>query len=351
MLEHELGILYKEFINNSYNFFSEKNLKLDVKHERIIKGFYKEYDKNKKFYLKNFRDWSFQDDYVVPAQLNKHQILINGFFKSFLNFILRKIYELVKPEIVNGFFDDISFLKKYTNLKILKANPAHLSPGCKKFYFIDNNISTNVRWNRYAYIASQIEKYKLLNNGQTWIDIGSYYGGLQSFVKKIFPKINIVMVDFQHQLCRSYIFLKQVFPTSNHILPNSIKNLSNLKSQTDTIVYLPINDYSKFKFKFDLFTNFFSLGEMNNKDFKYYLDNYNHHFSKKKYLINRVVSGPYFDKTYNVGTNILMYPFNNNNTEYYDVFPIQHYQLQKTKLNNKIAFRPRSSEHFEVIYR
>ena len=59
--------------------------------------------------------------------------------------------------------------------------------------------------NRYSYLASQIQKYQLLSN-DSWLDIGSYYGGLQSFVKKIYPNINIIMVDFQHQLCRSFIF-------------------------------------------------------------------------------------------------------------------------------------------------
>ena len=195
MLEHNLKILYEEFINNSDNFFSEKNLELDNKHEKIVKSFYKEYNDNNEFFIKNFRNWKLQDDYLVPAQFNKYQIQINGFFKSFLNYIIRKTYETIKPEIVNGFFDDIAFLKKYANLQILKQNPAHLSPGCSNFYFIEKDISTNVRWNRYAYIASQIEKYKLLSDGQTWIDIGSYYGGLQSFVKKRYPKINIVMIE------------------------------------------------------------------------------------------------------------------------------------------------------------
>ncbi len=161
----------------------------------------------------------------------------------------------------------------------------------------------------------------------------------------------MIMVDFQHQLCRSFIFLKQIYPNADHILPDDIDLDINLGNSKNKIIYLPINVYSSFKKKFKLFTNFFSLGEMNKKDFDYYINNENHNLADHKYIVNRVVSGPYFDKTYDTDTNILEYPFDKNNTKYYDVFPIQHYQLQKTIINDRKAFRPRSSEHFEVIYR
>ena len=343
--------LHDLFISKSKDFFSEENLNIDTKHKKIVNNFYKEIKSDKNFYLKNFREWNFQDDYAVPAQFNIDQIKHNGFFYTSINYFVRKIYETVKPEIINGFYDDIDFLKKYSDLNLLKINPAHLSPGCKKFYFISKGISTNVRWSRYAYIASQIKKYNLLSNSDSWIDVGSYYGGLQSFVKKIYPEINMIMVDFQHQLCRSFIFLKQLYPNADHILPDDIDLDINLENSKNKIIYLPINVYSSFKKKFKLFTNFFSLGEMNKKDFDYYINNENHNLADHKYIVNRVVSGPYFDKTYNTDTNILEYPFDKNNTKYYDVFPIQHYQLQKTIINDRKAFRPRSSEHFEVIYR
>jgi len=343
--------LYEHFINNSSDFFNEQNLELDSKHDNIVKTFYKRLKIDKNFFVENYREWDLQDDYVVPAQFNLQQIKNKGIVESISNYVIRKIYETIKPEVINGFYDDIEILKKYTDLNLLKINPAHLSPGCKKFYFIDKDISTNVRWNRYAYIASQIKKYQLLSNNDSWIDIGSYYGGLQSFVKKMYPDINIVMVDFQHQLCRSYIFLKQIFSRSKHVLPDEIDFDANLENLNDTIIYLPINKYSKFKKKLKLFTNFFSLGEMNKKDFNYYLNHENHDLADNKYMVNRVVSGPYFNKTYDTDINILNYPFNDQKIIYYDVFPIHHYQLQKTIFNGRKAFRPRSSEHFEAIYK
>lgn len=343
--------LHEIFINNSKDFFNEQNLNLDPKHDNIVKNFYKKIKIDKNFFLNNYREWDLQDDYAVPAQFNLEQLKNKGIIKSITNYVIRKIYETTKPEIINGFYDDIEILKKFTDLNLLKINPAHLSPGCKKFFFIDKGMSTNVRWNRYSYLASQIQKYQLLSNNDSWLDIGSYYGGLQSFVKKIYPNINIIMVDFQHQLCRSFIFLKQIFPDSKHIFPDNIDFNINLETTNDTIIYLPINIYSNFKKKIKLFTNFFSLGEMKKKDFDYYLNHPNHDLAENKYMVNRVVSGPHFNRTYDTDINILKYPFNIKNVQYYDVFPIHHYQLQKTIFNGRKAFRPRSSEHFEVIYK
>ena len=36
-------------------------------------------------------------------------------------------------------------------------------------------MSTNNRWNRYIYLASQFRKFKLLNNSnKNWLDIGRF---------------------------------------------------------------------------------------------------------------------------------------------------------------------------------
>ena len=72
--------LHDLFISKSKDFFSEENLNIDTKHKKIVNNFYKEIKSDKNFYLKNFREWNFQDDYAVPAQFNIDQIKHNGFF-------------------------------------------------------------------------------------------------------------------------------------------------------------------------------------------------------------------------------------------------------------------------------
>ena len=69
---------------------------------------------------------------------------------------------------------------------------------------------------------------KLVNNNSTWLDIGSYYGGLQGLVKKYYPESKMIMVDFNHQLTRSYIYLKQLYPGANHVFPNEISSIKSL---------------------------------------------------------------------------------------------------------------------------
>ena len=54
-------------------------------------------------------------------------------------------------------------------------------------------------------------KFNIPNNvNKIWIDVGSYYGGVAGLVKKYFPEIRIILVDFHHQLCRSYLYLSEL---------------------------------------------------------------------------------------------------------------------------------------------
>ena len=71
------------------------------------------------------------------------------------------------------------------------------------------------------------------------------------------------------------------------------------KVESDSILYVKVNDFKKIEnLKTDLITNFFSFGEMKRESFKNYYDSYLLNNSKYIYLINRVVSSPFFEKTY-----------------------------------------------------
>jgi putative sugar O-methyltransferase len=343
--------LSEKFIISSKKFFDDEKLNLDNKHKEIIREFYKKYRKDNNYFKKNLRNWSMQSDYATPPQISFEGLKKNGFLYGFFFQILKYIYSKINPMSYSGFFDDLEIIKKFTNYDIFKINPVHNTPNAKSFYMLDNNTSTNVRWNRYGFIANQIKSFNLLNNKSTWIDIGSYYGGLQSFVKKLYPESNMILVDFYHQLCRSYVFLKQMFPMSNHILPYQISNNFNLKNKLGHIVYMPINKFLNTKIRCDLITNFFSFGEMKIEFLKNYLNHYNYKNAKYKYIINRYVGSPFFEKTYDTNVTILDYNLEKKKIIYFDMHPIQHFQLQNRKLYGKKIFRSRSSDHFEAIYK
>ena len=91
----------------------------------------------------------------------------------------------------------MEIIKKNDGLRILKLFPAHKNFNFNDFYFINNEISSNNRWNRYIYLASQIKKKLLKSNiHQNWLDIGSYYGGLQMIVKKFNKNNNFFFIRF-----------------------------------------------------------------------------------------------------------------------------------------------------------
>jgi len=326
--------LIDTFINKCQGFDSDLYLNnIDSKHTDILNNFYKNFFYNKKFTEKNFREWADQSDIGAPAQLTLDHIKIEG-LSSVFRFLKEKIFFLKYRHYNNSFFDDLELLKLYGGLEMLHLNPVHLTPGCSRFYKTFNT-STNFRWTRYAYIANNIIKYNLLNNNSLWLDIGSYYGGLQSFIKKKLPKINIFLVDFNHQLCRSYIFLKKLFPNSNHFLPDDILN-SEFKTIEDSFFYVSVKNFEKLPLlNFDLVSNFFSFGEMKLETYKNYINNQNVKNSNYIYLVNRFVSSPQFEKTYDSKLTILDYIFLDRSKLLFDIFPIHVYNNIKRKLFKK----------------
>ena len=297
-IEKNLNLkLSNEFINNTDNFYEEKFDRIDQKHNKIIKNFYSEIKENKSYFKENFRNWSMQEDHSCPPQITLLIFKKLGFWKVLKFNFLRKIYNLFNHEHERAFFDDLEILKKNCNSNILKKNPVHLTPGCNNFYESKENIITNYRWNRYLYIGDKILSKELLENNDTWIDIGPFYGGLQSIVKKEKPSINMILVDFKHQLCRSYIFLKQLFPNSTHFFPNQIDKNFFSENFSNSIIYLPVEKYNLLEsLKVKLITNIFSFGEMKEEAFKNYIDSNVYKNSKYKFLINRFVSSHFLVK-------------------------------------------------------
>jgi putative sugar O-methyltransferase len=340
--------LIEIFINKCSNFDSDLYLNnIDSKHEGILNNFYKRFYYSKKFSVKNFREWSGQSDIGAPAQLSLDHIKIEG-LSSVFRFLKEKIFFLKYKHYNNSFFDDLELLKLYGGLEILRSNPVHLTPGCLKFYKIFNT-STNFRWTRYAYIANNIIKYNLLKDNSLWLDIGCYYGGLQSFIKKNLPKVNIFLVDFNHQLCRSYIFLKKLFPNSNHVLPDDVLSF-NFKKIEDSFFYVSIENFKKLPLiNFDLVSNFFSFGEMKYETYKNYINNQNVKNSNYIYLVNRFVSSPQFEKTYDSKLTIFDYNLSDRIKILFDIFPIHVYNNIKRNLFKKNFYRPASSQYFELI--
>ena len=239
--------LTQNFISHAPEFYSDLELKdLDNKHKVIVKDAYDFLDDVGHYNKNNFRDWSAQGDQGAPMQISAFNISTHGFLYTLIKFLYVKAFHRdTQRNLLHSFMDDISIIKSIGGESILKDNPVHSSPGATAAYFIEGT-SVNFRWLRYTYICQQVINNNLLSDSGVWVDVGSYYGGCQSILRKYFPNTTNVLVDFHHQLCRSYIFLSQIYPNAEHILPDQISNYESLDAiPKGSFVYLPVSNYHK----------------------------------------------------------------------------------------------------------
>ena len=96
-------------------------------------------------------------------------------------------------------------------------------------------------------------------------------------------------------------------------------------------------------------SNFVSLGEMRREHFNTYMTSQLFTRSKIMYLVNRFVSAPFFEKTYDSDITFLDYLNVNRKIQYFDIFPIHHYLLMNRTVLGSLSYRNISSSYFEII--
>jgi putative sugar O-methyltransferase len=343
------------FIKNSKNFYGDSGLdNIDKKHENIVAKAYALIESS--FSISKIRDWDGQSDHTPNFKFSKllrfkigDYVIKNNFFNKIYNrlFLTNSNRKFVLSELL----DDIAIIEMVGGSHLLLNNPQDKTPGSRITPII-KGYSLSHRWARYIYILNQIIKLKLISDNNVWVDIGSFYGGLQGLMRKYFPKSKVIMVDFHHQLLRSYIYLNELYPNSIHIMPNDVKKYKSFDELPDgCFVYVPVNEYEYIKdFKCDLFTNFYSFGEMKRDWFLNYFKSNLLKNANKIYLVNRFVSSPFFEKTYDSDLTYNDYIIKDKLPIYFDVFPIGHYLILNRTLFGRHYYRNISSSYFEIIY-
>jgi putative sugar O-methyltransferase len=348
----DISSLAKEFIKNSPEFHSDLSLgHLDKKHIRLLSDSYREEAGGTAFHAENFRNWKGQSDMAVPAQLAPNKLFSKKGAYELARYVYISLFQQEQNRHVrNSLLDDIAVIQNLGGDSLLKENPVDKTPGATYFYRT-NGTSVNIRWLRYIYLLKRILDLDVLCTGATWVDVGSYYGGLQSLVFKYRPECTCVMVDFHHQLCRSYLYLKQLFPTANHLFPNAARDyLDNPVPGEGSFVYLPVRDFTAIsENSADLVTNFFSLGEMRREFFNHYFQSRLFQKARYQFLVNRFVSSPYFEPTYDSDITVADYLGSSRKIEYFDVFPMHHFLQIKRELFGRNISRNTSSSYFEMV--
>jgi len=332
----------------SFPNYKEENIpSLDSKHQKIIAVLGESSDWLADFKEEDIRTWHMQDDIgqvpYWPDYVRRDGSLLVNLAKFFFH---KTKYRNSAKAIKESIVDDIAVIEKRWGNKSLLSNPVNETPGKPKFSKI-SGYRVNTRWMRYLYLANVIREANLIPENGVWVDIGSYYGGLQGVVHKNCPNAKFILVDFHHQLFRSFIYLSQLYPNARHNL--GLKT-SLADSTPGSFNYVHVSDFDELhRLEIDLLTNFFSFGEMKRETFQRYKDSDSIISSKNIYLVNRFVSAPYFEQTYNNDLTVLDYVFENHQINYFDVFPIHHFaSLHRVVLGSA---RPRntSSSYFEMI--
>ena len=109
-----------EFINNTKNFYEENLNLIDEKHNKIIKNFYTQINKDKNYFRENLRNWTMQSDLECPPQITSLHIKILGFMKCIKFYLKRKIQNLFNNDHNRAFFDDIEILRSNCDINLLK---------------------------------------------------------------------------------------------------------------------------------------------------------------------------------------------------------------------------------------
>ncbi|MDB4238734.1 putative sugar O-methyltransferase [Alphaproteobacteria bacterium] len=333
------------FISRSPDFFKDNEINdVDLKHKEIVSSAYQQIKKSNS---SNFRNWSLQSDMGGPSDI----ILKQGFMQGFIRPIFKKIFQYKREKaLLQSLLDDLNIIKIIDGNTLLKDNPVHLTPGVTDYYNLGET-TVNFRWLRYIYLTKRICDLKVLSDGGVWMDIGPFYGGLQGLVHKYNPKARIVLVDFHHQLCRSYLYLSQLYPDAIHVFPDQISDLSAFESSPEgSFIYVPAKNFEVISnYRVDLASNFFSFGEMKREFFIEYIKSKVVSKSRHLFLVNRFVSAPFFEPTYDSDLTILDYIDNERSIDYFDVFPMHHYFAPYRELFGRYGLRNVSSSYFEYL--
>ena len=325
---------------------SDGELNLDSKHRAIIDKFFQEGGIESIDFF-NIRNWAGQGDLGAPSSLKFLFSKGNTNFRNAFTYLAAKSFRVRDDKALRASLnDDIWVIKNSGAYELLLKNPVSETKGSTN-WISDNKTSFNMRWLRYIYIANHILTKNLVQSNSVWVDIGSFYGGLQSIVFKEKPDSKVILVDFHHQLLRSYLYLSEMFPKANHILDFK----SNSKIPSGSFVYVPVQNFGELShLNIKLVSNFFSFGEMPRSVFEQYRDSQVIKNSENIYCVNRFVSSPFFERTYDTDLNIFDYHFESHKRNYFDVFPMHHYQSIRRSIFGKTRFRNTSSSYFEMIY-
>lgn len=130
-------------------------------------------------------------------------------------------------------------------------------------------------------LMCKMRAHLALGNGRV-LELGAGYGGLARVLKLRNPQMRYTIVDIPETLYFSAMFLKLNFPECKFRLVTAASQLDTDWEDFD-FTFVPVALADKlYGSHFDLFINTASLGEMNNRDIRYWMD-----FIERKAIVSQ----------------------------------------------------------------
>lgn len=230
-----------------------------------------------------------------------------------------------------------SILQKYDLLnkdeKKLLNNELKFSEIGNPYFISYNGIKFNKRWIHNIHYIYLIKKYlnELLDKSDSIIiDIGGGYGILGYMLNKINFKGTYILVEFPEQLIAAQYFLKSSLQdkkiSSLEFFHKNLNNLDNNLIRKFDIFLCPCEAYNKLNlYDVSLVTNFFSFGEMGEKNFKEYFDSDILKETKYIFFINRF----YSHNEYNNNISILNYNLTRYKKLHFDIHKFEENYIKQ----------------------
>ena len=239
---------------------------------------------------------------------DKSQNLIAENIKNFKNInfnfsanLLKFEKNIINPESRKNKMESIlmvNFYHKLSNfidLDVLRtASDNYAGNGNCMVY---RNQRLNYRILRQSYFFSQLKKNIDLKKSDKniFLDIGGGYGGLLRFLKHHYKNSVGILIDLPEVCCFAAYYLKSCFPESKIGMVKDFKNIDKIGTEElKNYDFVILNQASLKKFEkniIDIAINTVSLGEMNEKDQDYYIEQIERVTKRYFYSVNRPKRG------------------------------------------------------------
>ncbi|MBI4322978.1 MAG: putative sugar O-methyltransferase [Candidatus Omnitrophica bacterium] len=224
-------------------------------------------------------------------------------------------------------------LKQCGDVELLKQYPCH--PAGNPHIFRRDGYRYTYRWHTHIHYLNVLNRVlgPRLTRPFVALDLGCSYAIFSYLLASEYPQSRSILVDFPEQLLLAYYFLGSCLP---EVRIAGVKELASVPAVTREVLQaydvalVPVAWYQRIApGTVDLFTNFFSLGEMTREWFTRYLSSPVFTTAQYVFTVNRFQSAPSYDSD----LTILDYPvWDRKQCLHFQITPVTSHLYRRKRL-------------------